>query len=116
MWKKTAVGKRLHSIFPNIPDKCPICSAVEDVYHRTKACPWLMLPVRVLYNTFLAVHSATGRAPVSRLCNDYPTLSLTRAPGLLLWKSVRVLWQHCCMVQFRGGVPDRPSYVRMLHS
>ena len=27
---------------------------------------------------------------MSRLCSDYPLLSLTRAPGILLWKVVPV--------------------------
>ena len=81
LWKKLAVGERLHQIFPRIPDTCPLCGAVEGMYHGTKACAWLMTLVRVLTR---AVQSTTGTAPNSRLCSDYPALSLVRAPGLLL--------------------------------
>ena len=116
LWKKVAVGKRLHSIFPHIPDTCPFCGSVEDMHHRTKACAWLVTPVRVLNNTFPAVQLATGRAPISRLCSDYPTLSLTRALDLLLWKYVRVLWQFRCMEQFRNERTNQSAYIRMLHS
>ena len=106
-------GGEATTIFPSIPNTCPLCGTVEDVYHRTKACPWLALLVCVLNSTFRAVQSAKGRAPTS---SDYPTLSVTRAPGLLLWRSVKVMWQYGCMVQFRGEAPDRPLFVRLLHS
>ena len=38
LWKKLAVGVRLHSIFPSIPPTRSVCGAWEDVYHRVKAC------------------------------------------------------------------------------
>ena len=118
LWKKLVVGERLHSIFPNIPPSRSVCGAREDVYHRIEVCPWLVVPVRVLDCTFLAVQSAYGHAPTGRLCSDYPKLSLTRAPGLLLWKTIRVLWLYRCDVRFRGTVPvpNISAFLRMLHS
>ena len=107
---------RLHSISPNVPPTCSVRGAREDVHHRVEACPWLVMPVRVLDCNFPVVQSASGRAPTSPLCSDYPKLSLTRAPGLLLWKTIRVLWQYRCDVRFCGTVPDVSAFLRMLHS
>ena len=45
---KLVVGKRLHSIFAHVPSTCSLCGAVEDMYHRLKACYWLTIPVWVL--------------------------------------------------------------------
>ena len=77
LWKKLAVGVRLRSIFPSIPPTCSVRGAREDVYHRVKACSWLVIPVRVPVCTFAVVHSASGCAPTNQLCSDYPKLSLT---------------------------------------
>ena len=48
--------------------------------------------------------------------SDYPKLSLTRPPGLLLWKTIRVLWQYRCDVRFRGSLPDISTFLSVLHS
>ena len=55
LWKKLAVGKRRHQFFPRIPHTHPLCGGVENVYHRTKPCTWLMTPMRVFNNIFPAV-------------------------------------------------------------
>ena len=85
------------------------------MYHRLKACSWLTAPVRILQCTFGPVFVASGRAPISRLCTDYPLLSLTRAPGLLLWKIARVLWVYRCDVRIRGAVLDHSAFMRVLY-
>ena len=82
LWKKLPVGQRLHTFSPWVPPTYPVEGAQEDVYHRLKAHSWVTVPVRILQCTFGPVFSASGCAPISRLCTDYPMLSLTRAPGL----------------------------------
>ena len=116
LWKKLPVGKHLRAFFPWVPPACPFEGAQEDVYHRLKACSWLTIPVRILQCTFPAVRSATGRAPISQLCTDYLLLSLTRAPGLLLWKVARVLWVYRCDVRMRSANLDHSAFMRVLHS
>ena len=59
---------------------------------------------------------ATGQVPTGRLCRDYPLLSLTRAAGVLSWKTVRVLWQYWCDVRFWSEVPDLSAFLRILHA
>ena len=54
--------------------------------------------------------------PIGRLCFDYPQLSLTRAPGILMWKAVRVLWSCRCEVVFQKARPTVNDYLRVLHS
>ena len=92
LWKKLSVG--------TVSDRCPFDSSLEDVYHCTKACSWLTIPVRALQSTFPPVWGSGGRVPFGRLCSDYPQLSLTRAPRILIWKAVRVLWSCRCEVVF----------------
>ena len=116
LWKKLRVGKRLHAIFPIVPSTCPVNGAAEDVYHRTKACTWLTVPLRILQCTFAEVTSSAGRAPMSGLCSDYLALSLSCAFGLLLWKTVRVLWTYRCFVAFRSEAPQMDAFFRILHS
>ena len=74
------------------------------------------MPVRILQCTFGPVCSASARAPISRLCTDYPLLSLTRAPGLLLWKIARVLWLYRCDVHIRWAALDHSAFMRVLYS
>ena len=76
----------------------------------------MTIPVRILQCTFPAVHSATGRAPISQLCLDYPLLSLMGARGLLLCKVARVLWVYRCDVRMRSAVPYHSAFMRVLHS
>ena len=52
LWKKLSVGARLKAIWPSVSDQCPFDSFVEDIYHCTKACSWLTIPVRALQCTF----------------------------------------------------------------
>ena len=40
------MGPRMKVIWPLVSDKCPFDSAIEDMYHRTKSCSWLTIPVR----------------------------------------------------------------------
>ena len=54
--------------------------------------------------------------PIGRLCSDYPQLSLTRAPGILMWKAVRVLWSCRCEVVFQKARLTVNDYLRVLHS
>ena len=110
LWKKLPIGKRLHAFFPWVPPTCRFEGAQEDVYHRLKVCLWLTIPVRILQCTFLAVFSQSGRAPISRLCTDYPVLSLTMAPSLLLWKVSCILWLYWCAVRMRSTGPDLHFY------
>ena len=57
-----------------------------------------------------------GAHPFGCLCSDYPLLSLTRAPGLLLWQTVRVLWVCRCEVHMQGVAPNNDTFRRILHS
>ena len=116
LWKKLPVGQRLHVFFPWVPPTCPFEGSQEDMYHRLKACSWLTVPVRILQCTFGLVFSASGRAPINRLRTDYPLLSLTRAPGLLLWKIARVLWVCRCNVPIRSAALDHSAFLRVLYS
>ena len=54
--------------------------------------------------------------PISRLCSNYPQLSLTRAPGVLLWNAVRVLWSGRCEAVFQKARLTVNDYLRVLHS
>ena len=56
--KKLAVGKRSHVVFPAIPATCAPDGALKNMYHRTKACTWLTVPLRILQCT------SVGRAPL----------------------------------------------------
>ena len=116
LWKKLPVGQCLHAFFPWVPPTCPFEGSQEDVYHKLNACSWLTVPVRILQCTFSPVFSASGRAPISWLCTDYPLMSLTRAPGLLLWKIVCVLWVYRCDVRIRGTALDHSAFMRVLYS
>ena len=53
---------------------------------------------------------------MSRLCSDYPTLSLSCTPGLLPWKTFRVLWTFRGSVTFRSKAPDMNAFFQILHS
>ena len=57
-----------------------------------------------------------GRVPIGRLCSNYPQLSLTRAPGILMWKAVRVLWSFRCEVVFQQARLTVNDCLRVLHS
>ena len=116
LWKKLPVGRRLHVFSPWVPPTRPFEGSQEDAYHRLKACSWLAVPVRILQCTFGLVFSATGHAPISRLCTDYPLLSLTRALGLLLRKIARGLWVYRCDVRIRGAPLDHSADMRVLYS
>ena len=37
------MGKWFHADLHTIPSACPLCAAVEDMYHRLKACTGLTL-------------------------------------------------------------------------
>ena len=100
LWKKLSVGKCLHAAFLRIPSMCPLCGACEDMYHRLKACLWLIVPLRVLDCSFPVVRSLAGRVPTGRLCSDFPVLFLSKAQGVLFWKTLRVLWLYRCAVPF----------------
>ena len=106
----------MKAIWPAYSDCCPFDSALEDVYHCIKACSWLTIPVRILQCTFPSVWGPGGRVPMSRLCSDYPLLSLTRAPGVLLWKAIRVLWSCRCATVFQKAKFSVQDYLRVLHS
>ena len=60
LWKKLSVGARLRAIWPSASDRCPFDSSLEDIYHCTKACSWLTIPVRALQCTFPPVWSSGG--------------------------------------------------------
>ena len=116
LWKKLSVGAHHKAIWPSVSDRCPFDSSLEDVYHCTKACSWLTIPVRPVKCTFPPVWSSRGRVPIGRLCSDYPQLSLSRAPGILMWKAVRVLWSYRCEVVFQKARLTVNDYLRVLHS
>ena len=65
---------------------------------------------------FATVFSVLGRAPITRLCTDYPLLSLTRASGLSLWKMAQVLCVYRCDVRIRGAALDHSAFVRVLYT
>ena len=54
--------------------------------------------------------------PIGRFCYHYPQLSLTRAPGILMWKAVRVLWSCRCEVVFQKARLTVNDYLRVLLS
>ena len=116
LWKKLSVGARLKAIWPSVSDRCPFDSSPEDVYHCSKACSWVTIPVLALQWTFPTVSSSGGRLPIGRLCSDYPRLPLSRAPGVVMWKAVRVLWSCPCEVVFQKARVTVNDYLRVLHS
>ena len=52
---------------------------------------------------------------MSRLCSDYPLLSLTRAPGVPLWKAARVLWSCSCEAVFHKTKFTVDDHLCILH-
>ena len=116
LWKNLSVGARLRAIWPSVSDRCPFDSSLEDIYHCTKACSWLTIPFQSLQCTCPPVWSSGRRVPIGRLCSYYPQLSLTRAPGILMWKAVRVLWSCRCEVLFQKARLTVIDYLRVLHS
>ena len=65
---------------------------------------------------FLAGLELKCRVTIGRLCSDYPQLSLTKAPGVLMWKAVRVLWSCRCDAVFQKAWLTVNDYLRVLHS
>ena len=53
---------------------------------------------------------------MTRLCSDFLELSLTRAPGLLLWKTCKVSWNYRCCGTFWSEALHRDTFFRILHS
>ena len=50
LWKKLSVGSRMKAIWPFVLHRCPF-----DVYHCTKSCSWLTIPVWALQCMFPCV-------------------------------------------------------------
>ena len=116
LWKKVAVAKRVHHIFSPMPDTCPVCGAVEDMYHRTKACAWLKVLARVLDNTLPAVCGETITAPPPKADGgkakgafNAHSIQKCRLPGRffnvkwhwLLYRPLRSMSKHnrsCCLL------------------
>ena len=116
LWKRLSVGARLKAIWPSVSERCPFDSSVEDIHHCTKTCSWLTIPVRALQCAFPSLWTSSGRATIGRWCSNYPHLFLTRAPGVLMWKAVRVLWSCKCDVVFQKARLTVHDYIRVLHS
>ena len=102
LWKKLAVGSRLHVIFPAIVSLCPLDGLVEDHHHVLKACQFLQVPLSILRQCLSPVYHEGSLVEFSRLCYEYPLLSLSCSQGLLVWKVLRTLWVFRCAVMFRG--------------
>ena len=52
--------------------------------------------------------------PTRHLCSDFSVLSLSKAQGILFWKTLRMLWLYRCEVRFRSVVPDLSGFICLL--
>jgi ribonuclease HI len=114
LWKKLPTGLRLQRIFPRLSRACPLCGVVEDNEHRLKACPFLSLPLLVMRRCFGVVHHTDIVIEPSRLCIDFPLVSLSTIQGLLLWKTISVLWLFRCRVLFDKQPPHQLAFLELL--
>ena len=114
LWGKLSVASRLHFIFPDLPQWCPLDFAVEDHHHRLKSCSFLQLPTELLRRCLPFVLKDGRQVEVGRLCVDEPELSLTTPQGLLMWKIIRTLWVYRCSVMFKGEQVHQVPFMAML--
>ena len=101
LWKKLAVGSRMHAIFPDVSPRCPFDNEREDHHHRFKTCLFLQNAVHILRTSWPPLHVGGVFYEVGRLCVDELLLSLRTPQGLVMWKVVRSLWAYRCDVIFR---------------
>ena len=115
LWKKLAVGSRLHAIFPQISPWCPFDYRPEDHYHRVKSCQFLQVPWQLMRDRLPSVKQGDTLVEMSRLCWDEPFLSLTTPQGLLAWKVVRTLWVFRCDVLFGRTQSTLEAFMTLLY-
>ena len=114
LWGKLSVASRIHFIFPNLPQWCPLDFAVEDHHHRLKSCTFLQLPCHILRDCLPVVRKEGRVVEFGRLCWDEPALSLTTPQGLLMWKVIGTLWIYRCAVMFKGEQVNLIPFMAML--
>ena len=114
LWKKLAVGSRMHSIFPKISPLCPFDNEAEDHYHRFKTCLFLQKVVQILRTSLPPLHVGGVSFELGRICVDEPLLSLKTPHGLVMWRAIRSLWAYRCDVIFRKVSACELAFLRMV--
>ena len=114
LWKKLAVGSRMHAIFPEVSAGCPLENDTEDHYHRLKSCLFLQKAVHILRGCLPPLYVGGVFYELGRLCADEPLLSLRTPHGLVMWKVVRSLWVYRCDVIFRKAPVCDVAFLQML--
>lgn len=115
LWKKLAVGGRMHNIFPSIPPWCPFDFSVEDHHHRLKTCAFLQQPFEIMRKCLPLVIRDGVCLEFGRLCWDHPELSLKIPQGLLAWKVIRTVWVYRCQVAFKSVGVHLRGFMSLLH-
>ena len=102
LWKKLPLADRMHRMQMADTDLCPLCQRKEDHEHRVKKCPYLDQPIQVIRDLYRPIKkAAVGGMEPSRLCPDYPELSLQWEQGIFMWSAVAALWRYRCEVRKR---------------
>ena len=98
LWKKLAVNTRLQQKGIRDSNQCPICTHAEDHEHGIKKCPYLDTPFQLVRPMFKRVKMDGKVVEPSRMCLEYPELSLQTTQGVVLWTAIYALWQFRCEV------------------
>ena len=96
LWCKLPVAQRLMRNQVLHQDKCPLCRVLGDHEHVFKTCFYLqdsLALVRRLWGVH--VSDNTWFEP-SRMCTDFPLLSVTTVQGWLVWSALYARWLIRC--------------------
>ena len=116
LWKKLAANSRLKQKGIRDADQCPLCRNMEDHEHMLKKCTYLDIPFQLVRAMFKRVKMDGKVVEPSRMCLEYPTLSLQTTQGVILWTAIHALWIFRCAVQFGRQKLEAKKYMATWHA